>query len=349
MDIQLAKDVRLPMGHARKIEKKTGILLINLGTPDATNYRAMRRYLSQFLSDRRVIELSPLIWQPILQAIILTFRPKKSGHAYDQIWNQAQNESPLRTFTRSQARGLEETFVDHPEIVIDWAMRYGNPSIESRVRAMQQQGCQNILAMALYPQYAASTTATAYDALFDSLKKLRWQPTIRCVAPYYDHPAYIEALAKTVEQRLSQHPHRPDCIVASFHGLPQEYFAKGDPYYCHCAKTTRLLRTRLGMKEDQLIMTFQSRFGPKAWLQPYTDETLKTLAHQGKKSVMVITPGFASDCVETLEEIAIGVKETFMEEGGEAFDCIPCLNDQIGGIDMLAAICRENLHGWIKF
>jgi len=306
----------------------------------------MRRYLKEFLSDRRVIETNPIIWQFILNAFVLTTRPKKSGHAYDKIWNRELNESPLKTITRGQAEKLAARLGSDKPLVIDWAMRYGNPPIADRLKAMVDQGCDRVLIFPLYPQYSAATTATVQDKAFDALKLMRWQPALRTVPAYFDHPAYIDALARSLEDHLSGLTWRPDLVVASYHGLPEDYHRKGDPYYCHCHKTTRLLRERLGWPEEAIMTTFQSRFGRAEWLKPYTADTIEALPGKGVKNVVVITPGFAADCVETLEEIAIGVREGFIAAGGQNFDVTPCLNDSDLSIDMLSTIIEEELQGW---
>lgn len=306
----------------------------------------MRRYLKEFLSDRRVIETNPIIWQFILNAFVLTTRPKKSGHAYDKIWNRELNESPLKTITRGQAEKLAARLGSDKPLVIDWAMRYGNPPIADRLKAMVDQGCDRVLIFPLYPQYSAATTATVQDKAFDALKLMRWQPALRTVPAYFDHPAYIDALARSLEDHLSGLTWRPDLVVASYHGLPEDYHRKGDPYYCHCHKTTRLLRERLGWPEEAIMTTFQSRFGRAEWLKPYTADTIEALPGRGVKNVVVITPGFAADCVETLEEIAIGVREGFIAAGGQNFDVTPCLNDSDLSIDMLSTIIEQELQGW---
>jgi ferrochelatase len=306
----------------------------------------MRRYLKEFLSDRRVIETNPIIWQFILNAFVLTTRPKKSGHAYGKIWNRELNESPLKTITRGQAEKLAARLGSDKPLVIDWAMRYGNPPIADRLKAMVDQGCDRVLIFPLYPQYSAATTATVQDKAFDALKLMRWQPALRTVPAYFDHPAYIDALARSLEDHLSGLTWRPDLVVASYHGLPEDYHRKGDPYYCHCHKTTRLLHERLGWPEEAIMTTFQSRFGRAEWLKPYTADTIEALPGKGVKNVVVITPGFAADCVETLEEIAIGVREGFIAAGGQNFDVTPCLNDSDLSIDMLSTIIEEELQGW---
>jgi len=326
---------------------KIGVLIVNLGTPDDTSYWPMRRYLKEFLSDRRVIEENPIIWWFILNGPVLTKRPFSSGEAYKQIWNEELNESPLRTITRSQSDILAKNFSDHGPIVVDWAMRYGNPSIASRLKHLQEQGCERILLVPLYPQYSAATTATVCDKAFDCLKEMRWQPSIRVAPPYYDDAAYIDALAQSMRSALGALDFEPEMVIASYHGLPLEYFQKGDPYHCHCVKTTRLLREALGWDENQLMHTFQSRFGKAEWLQPYTDETIERLASEGVKRLVVITPGFASDCVETLEEIAMQGRESFEEHGGEQFAALPCLNDSVEGMQFLSTHVRRELQGWI--
>ena len=326
---------------------KIGILLVNLGTPDATDYWSMRRYLKEFLSDRRVIETNRVLWWFILNFIILTRRPQAKGRDYDRIWNRERNESPLRTITRSQAEKLATQMASEPRVLIDWAMRYGNPSIPSRLEAMQKAGCGRILVVPLYPQYAAATTATVADKVFDTLKQMRWQPALRIAAPYYDDPAYIDALAVSIERDLAALPWKPAAIVASYHGIPQDYADKGDPYPLHCAETTRLLRARLGMDENQLRMTFQSRFGRAEWIKPYTDETVKALAAGGVQNLAVVTPGFAADCLETLEEIAGENAEYFHQAGGKNFRAIPCLNGSDDGMAVIRSVVERELKGWV--
>lgn len=341
---------RFPTDHPVIPAAKTGVLLINLGTPDGTGFKSMRRYLGEFLSDRRVIELSPLLWQPILQGIILNTRPGRSGEAYEKIWNKAADESPLRTFSKLQTKALAERLRGFGEgLVVDYAMRYGRPSTPDKIDHLAQQGCTRIVLVALYPQYSATTTATAYDKAFRHLQKMRWQPAVRTTPPYHDDPAYIDALASSLEAHLAGLDWVPEKILASFHGLPQEYLEKGDPYHCHCHKTTRLLKERLAPDiAEKLMLTFQSRFGPKQWLQPYTDVTVEHLAGQGVKKLAIICPGFAADCVETLEEIDIGVRELFGEKGGSHFTQIPCLNASEAGIDIIERIVRRELAGWMS-
>jgi ferrochelatase len=339
---------RFPADHPRVAAKKIGVLIVNLGTPDATDYWSMRRYLKEFLSDRRVIETPRWIWWPLLNGIILTTRPGRKGKDYDTVWNKELNEGPLRTVTRSQGEKLASAMAAVSDrIVVDWAMRYGNPSILSRMQALQQQGCERILVFPLYPQYAAATTATVNDAVFDALKTMRWQPAIRTVPPYHDDPVYVDAIAETMKSSLAGLDWKPDVILASYHGIPKEYFEKGDPYHCHCAKTTRLVREVSGHTPDELRMTFQSRFGPAEWLQPYTDKTVEALAKSGVKNLAVITPGFATDCLETLEEIAGENAEIFHHAGGEKFHAIPCLNDGPEGMRVIEAVVLRELMGWI--
>lgn len=340
----------LPAGHPRVEAEKIGVLLLNLGTPDATSYWPMRRYLKEFLSDKRVIDVNPLIWKPLLNLVILTSRPFRSGKAYEAIWNQELDESPLRTITRSQSQRLGQALRSTEggeRIMVDWAMRYGNPSTASVIRRMVAAGCTRLLLFALYPQYAAPTTATAYDQAFRALMEERWQPAIRTVGPYHDHPGYVAAIARSIEDGIAALDFEPEVVLASFHGLPKRYLLLGDPYHCHCAKTARLVRERLDWSEERFRLTFQSRFGSEEWLQPYTDETIKELAGRGVKRIAVVTPGFSADCVETLEEIAIGGREAFEEHGGEHFAYIPCLNDDPAHIDLLADIIRRELQGWI--
>ena len=326
---------------------KVGVLLVNLGTPDGTDYTSMRRYLKEFLSDRRVIEWSRLFWYPILYGIVLNTRPGKVGKAYEMIWNKDLNESYLRTYTRNQATLMAEAFANQPHIVVDWGMRYGQPSIASRMEALQKAGCERILLFPLYPQYAAATTATVNDKAFEALLKMRWQPALRTVPPYHDDPVYIDALATSITRHLATLDWEPEVVLTSFHGIPKSYFEKGDPYYCQCQKTARLLREKLGWSKDKLQVTFQSRFGPEEWLQPYTDKTVEKLAQDGVKRIAVINPGFVSDCLETLEEIAEQAAESFHHNGGEKFAHIPCLNDRAEGMMVLEHVVRRELSGWL--
>ena len=338
-----------PIDHPPVKPSKVGVLLANLGTPDATDYWSMRRYLNEFLSDKRVIEWPSAIWQPILQLIVLTKRPFSSGEAYRGIWNEDANESPLLTITKAQTAALAERFQNKygDQVKVDFCMRYGNPSTFSVIERMQAEGCDRIVFLPLYPQYSAATTATANDQAFRALMKLRWQPAFRTAPAYYDHPLYIEALAQSIERHLAERPTRPDVVVASYHGIPQSYFKKGDPYHCTCQKTTRLLRERLGWSEEKLVTTFQSRFGPEEWLQPYTVEYVEEIARAGQRDIAVIAPGFSSDCVETLEEINEEIKEGFEEGGGDTFSYIPCLNSDAAHIDMMEAIFERELGGWL--
>jgi ferrochelatase len=337
----------LPPQHPVVKRRKIGVLLMNLGTPEATSYWPMRRYLKEFLSDRRVIEVNRVLWWVILNGVILSFRPQKSGHAYAQIWNKTLDESPLKTITRGQSEKLQEALKASPEIIIDWGMRYGLPAAGERMAALKDQGCDRILLFPLYPQYSASTTATALDKCFDALKTMRWQPTVRSVPPYFDHPAHIDALAKSLKRHLKALAWKPDVILTSFHGLPRAYLDRGDPYHCHCAKTARLLREKMKLPPDKLQLVFQSRFGKAEWLQPYAQETVEGLPAKGIKNLVMMMPGFSADCVETLEEVAIGLEETFRHAGGENFYAVPCLNDSPESIDMLEALARQELLGWV--
>jgi protoporphyrin/coproporphyrin ferrochelatase len=339
--------MNLPPNHPPIPPRKTGLLIMNLGTPEATDYWSMRRYLKEFLSDRRVIELPRLLWWPILNLIILSFRPTKSGHAYEQIWNKELNESPLKTFTRSQAEKLSAALAGGGKLIVDWAMRYGQPPVKERLEALKAAGCDKIVLFPLYPQYSAATTATALDKAFEALQGMRWQPSIRTVPPYFDHPAYIDAVATSLKNYMAGLSWKPDRILLAFHGLPREYFNKGDPYHCHCQKTARLVREKLGYSADFAQIVFQSRFGKAEWLKPYAQDTVEGLPAQGVKNLLMISPGFSSDCVETLEELAIGLQETFHENGGENFAVVPCLNDSAESIAMLTRLARDELSGWM--
>lgn len=327
---------------------RIGVLIVNLGTPDATDAGSVRRYLREFLSDARVIENQGLVWKFVLNAIILPRRPRVKGRDYEKIWNRERNESPLKTITRAQAAKLRGTIdaVD-PAIVVDWAMRYGNPSMATRIEALQKAGCERILLLPLYPQYAAATTATVCDAAFATLATMRDQPALRVVPPYYDEPVYIEALASSIEAELERLPFKPELILASFHGIPKSYVDDGDPYPLHCAETIRLLRERMKLDDSRLMLTFQSRFGRAEWLQPYTDKTVEALAQRGVKSLAVVTPGFSADCLETLEEIAVENADIFRANGGENFAAIPCLNDSEAGMAVISHVVLRELQGWI--
>lgn len=341
-----ADTVVKPANHPPTSSGKVGVLIVNLGTPDGTDYTSMRRYLREFLSDRRVIEWSRFLWYPILYGIVLNTRPGKVGKAYDLIWNRDLNESYLRTYTRNQSDRLNDALKDLPNVTVEWGMRYGQPTIASRIEALKASGCDRILVFPLYPQYAAATTATVNDKAFGTLLKMRWQPALRTVPPYHDDPCYIDALANSVTNHLATLDWEPEIILASFHGIPQTYFKKGDPYHCQCLKTARLLRERLGYSKEKLVVTFQSRFGPEEWLQPYTDKTVERLAQEGVKSIAIINPGFVSDCLETLEEIAVQAEENFHHNGGENFTHIPCLNDSEDGMRVLETVTRRELMGW---
>ena len=319
---------------------KTGVLLINLGTPDSTNWWDIRRYLKEFLSDTRVIEVNPVLWQIILNLFILNFRPSKTAHAYKKIWLKEANESPLRYYTRNQAEKLQQELVGE-NIIVNFAMRYGNPSIKSKLNELKNNGCENIIILPLYPQYAAATTATVCDEVYRTLMKMRWQPSLQIVPHYESEPLYVSALVKSIEKKIETISWKPDLIIASYHGIPKKYFDKGDPYHCYCHKTTRLIKEKFSKIEIQT--TFQSRFGPQEWLTPYTDKTLESLSAKGIKNLLVICPGFASDCVETLEEINILGRETFLKNGGEKFDFIPCLNDSSEHIKLFENLVKKYL------
>lgn len=338
-----------PDGHPALPDEKVGILLANLGTPDGTDYWSMRRYLGEFLSDRRVIDYSPWFWQPLLQLVILTTRPSKSGAAYKSVWNNETDEGPLLSITRQQteklAAQLKDTYGD--QVVVDFCMRYGNPSTGDKLQALIDAGCHKIVFFPLYPHYAGATSATANDQFFRALMKQKWQPTARVVDPYYADPMYIEALAQSVQRSYAKLTTKPDMLVCSYHGLPKRYLTEGDPYYCQCVKTTRLLKERLGWDDGQITSTFQSKFGPEEWLQPYTVEEVARLAEAGKKNIAVMAPAFSADCLETLEEINEEIRESFEEAGGESFTYIPCLNDDDAHIDMIAKLVGDNLGGWL--
>jgi ferrochelatase len=339
----------LPVDHPPVAAGRIGVLLVNLGTPDATDYWSMRRYLKEFLSDRRVIEENRIKWWLILNLIILSVRPRRKGRDYDKIWNRQRDESPLRTITRSQAEKLAARLepID-TRITVDWAMRYGNPSIASRLDALQKAGCDRILVVPLYPQYSAATTATVADKAFDALKAMRRQPAVRIAPPWHDDPVYIEAIASSLEAELKKLAFQPEVILASFHGVPKDYVIKGDPYAAQCAETVRLLRARLRLDESRFMLTFQSRFGKAEWLQPYTDATVRALAERGVKNLAIVTPGFAADCLETLEEIAGENAEIFHHAGGKNFAAIPCLNDSEAGMVVISHVVRRELQGWIS-
>jgi ferrochelatase len=327
---------------------RIGVLLVNLGTPDGADAASVRRYLKEFLSDPRVIENQGLVWQLALNGVILRIRPRRKARDYAKIWNQDKNESPLKTITRAQAEKLAAALAPRgPRLLVDWAMRYGNPSIASRLADLVARGCDRILVVPLYPQYCAATTATVGDEVFRVLKTMRFQPALRIAAPYYDDPAYIAALASTTNAEIARLDFKPDVILASFHGIPKAYVDKGDPYYTQCCETMRLLRVALGLDETKFLLTFQSRFGRAKWLEPATDRTVKKLAKDGVKNLAVITPGFSADCLETLEEIAVENAYIFKRYGGQNFAAIPCLNDSPPGMQVIAEIAQRELKGWI--
>jgi len=331
----------------RKNSAGIGVLLVNLGTPDATDYRSMRRYLKEFLSDPRVIETNRVLWWFALNLVILPIRPARKGRDYDKIWNRERNESPLKTITRAQSEKLALHFAGDRRITVDWAMRYGNPSLPSRLQALREKGCERILVVPLYPQYAAATTASVADKVSETLAKFRRQPTLRFLPPYFDDPAYIEAVAISLEEELAKLAWKPEVVLASFHGVPTEYVRRGDPYEIQCNETTRLLRERLKLDERKFRLTFQSRFGRTEWLKPATDETVRALARSGVKNIAVVTPGFSADCLETLEEIAGENAEIFRHAGGERFAAIPCLNDSEHGMRVICGLVERELSGWI--
>lgn len=335
--------------HPKIVDEKVGILLANLGTPDNYDYWSMRRYLNEFLSDKRVIDIPNWKWQPLLQLIILTKRPFTSGAAYKSIWNHDQGESPLMTITKDQTKAVSEAMNQRygDRVMVDFCMRYGNPSTKSKVREMVKAGCRKILFVPLYPQQAGATSATANDEFFRALMEEKWQPAVRTIPAYFDHPKYIDALAKSVEQAYAKMDQKPDMLVCSYHGMPKRYLMEGDPYHCQCQKNTRLLKERLGWDDSQICTSFQSVFGREEWLRPYTVEHVAELAKQGKKNIAVIAPAFAADCIETLEEINEEIKESFEHAGGETFTYIPCLNDDAAHIDALSSIIETELSGWV--
>lgn len=330
--------------------RPVGVILINLGTPEGTDYWSMRRYLGEFLSDRRVIEIPRAIWWPILNGLVLTTRPGKSGHAYQSIWNKERNESPLKTITRAQAQGVQAALETRfgNGVMVDWAMRYGKPAIASTIDRLRDAGCDRILLFPLYPQYSATTTATANDQAFRHLMTLRAQPAVRTVPAYHDDARYIDALARSVERHVENLDFRPDVLLASFHGLPRRYVDKGDPYQSECEGTMRALTARLGWAEGTVQHAYQSRFGKAEWLQPYTEPTVADLARRGVRNLLVVAPGFSSDCIETLEELNMQVRDAFMAAGGEKFSYVPCLNDHPDHIAALSALVSRELAGWVK-
>lgn len=329
----------LPADHPVIPAPKVGVLLINLGTPDAPDARSVRRYLAEFLSDPRVVEIPKIVWQPILHGVILTTRPKKSAHAYQQVWTP--EGSPLAVHTRAISQALQQAM---PHVVVDWAMRYGNPAIAEKLAAMKAQGCDRVLLAPLYPQYSGATTATANDAAFAALRAMRWQPAIRTLPPYHDDPAYIAALKISIEDSIAKLDFSPDALLASFHGMPERTLHLGDPYHCQSVKTVRLLREALTLP---VHMSFQSRFGRAKWLEPETEATLAKLVQEGVRNIAVVTPGFAADCLETLEEIALRAKEVFLRQGGENFAYLPCLNASAEAITLYQRLMSRELSGWI--
>ena len=337
----------IPIEPAAAKPERVGVLLVNLGTPDTADARGVRAYLKEFLSDPRVIEDQGLKWKLVLNGVILRIRPGRKARDYLKIWNTEKNESPLKTITRGQSEKLAASISDRDHVVVDWAMRYGNPSIASRIEALMAQGCDRLLVVPLYPQYSAATSATVCDEVFRVLERMRAQPTLRVSPPYYDDGDYIEALAVSMSAHLATLPFQPELIVASFHGMPQKYVDNGDPYYAHCVATTESLRKRLGLDASKLLLTFQSRFGFDEWLKPYTDKTIEQLAKDGVRRIAVVMPGFSADCLETLEEIAQENAEIFRHNGGEQFAAIPCLNDSEPGMDVIRQLVLRELQGWI--
>ena len=319
---------------------KTGALIINLGTPDSTNWLDIRKYLKEFLSDRRVIEVNPILWKIILNVIILNLRPSKTAKAYKEIWMKDKDMSPLLYYTQMQAQKVSG-LISNENLIIDFAMRYGNPSIKSKIKKLHEAGCENLVILPLYPQYAAATTATVCDEVYRTLMEMRWQPSLKIIPHYESNPLYIDALVNSINTKLAGINWKPDLILASYHGIPKKYFDKGDPYHCYCHKTTRLISEKF--TSIKIKTTFQSRFGPEEWLKPYTDKTLENLPNEGVKNVLAICPGFSSDCVETLEEILIQGKESFLEAGGQNFDMISCLNDNDDHIKLLSNLIKKNI------
>ncbi len=344
MDANPEPTMHRPADHPATSHGKVAVLLVNLGTPDAPTPPAVKRYLREFLSDRRVVEIPPILWQPILRGIILNTRPRKSAHAYAQVWGP--DGSPLAAITRKQADALQARLGEG--VIVDWAMRYGNPSIASKVAALKEAGCDRIVFAPLYPQYSGATTATAVDALGTALAGMRWQPAIRTLPPYHDAPAYIDALAKDLTRQIAALAAVPDVLLLSFHGMPERTLHLGDPYHCHCRKTARLLADALApvFPTMRVDTTFQSRFGKAKWLEPATDATIAAEAMAGTRSMAVAMPGFSADCLETLEEIALQGRQTFLDAGGQTYDALTCLNDGEAGMDMLEALIRRELSGW---
>jgi len=340
-----------PSDHPKVQPSKVGILLANLGTPDATDYWSMRRYLSEFLSDKRVVDYSAWLWQPLLQGIILSRRPFTSGAAYKSIWNEEANESPLLTITKEQTSAIKSVMHERygDQVMVDFCMRYGNPSTKSKVAEMTAAGCTKILFFPLYPHYAGATSATANDQFFRALMDEKWQPVARVVEPYFEEPAYIDALAQSIETAYAAKETKPDILLCSYHGVPERYLREGDPYHCQCQKTTRLLKERLGWADTDIRTTFQSKFGPEEWLKPYTvEEVARVVIEDGVKNIAVCAPAFSADCIETLEEINEEIKESFEHAGGQDFTYIPCLNASPAHIGALASVIDRNLLGWVN-
>lgn len=356
VDLDTLRESRRAEGHSqvRYLSDQTiGVLLTNLGTPDGTDYWSMRRYLKEFLSDRRVIETSRVLWWPLLNGVILTKRPGPKGREYAKIWNRDHDESPLKTITRGQAVKLQASIQDgvlgeiSGKVVVEWGMRYGTPSIASAVEKLVQQGCDKILLVPLYPQFSAATTATACDSAFSALSALRRQPTLRVAPPYYNDDTYITALSSSIRQATDRLEHQPEVILASFHGMPASTLLMGDPYYEQCQKTIALLRLKMGLRCDEMLVSFQSRFGNSPWLKPYTDATVRELAAKGIKRIAVLSPGFSADCLETIEEIGSENAKYFRDAGGESLIRIDCLNDSEDGMKVIENIVRRELSGWL--
>ncbi len=344
MNIRANIDMALPLDHPPVQDRRTGVLLVNLGTPDAPTPAAVRRYLAEFLADRRVVDYPRFLWLPLLHGVILNIRPARSAHAYQKIWTEGG--SPLRVYAERAAAALGERLGG--KAIVDFAMRYGEPSIGARLTALQAQGCDRIVIIPLYPQHSRSTTASVGDALFDALRPLVWQPAVRMAAAYHDHPAYIDALARSARDSLNGLPWAPERILLSFHGTPKRHLTEGDPYHCHCMKTARLLRAAMGWSEAFAPVAFQSRFGREEWLTPATDDLIAEAAREGVRRLAVLTPGFLADCLETLEEIAMGGRETFLASGGDQFAALTCLNDSVYMTDLLEALVGREAAGWIE-
>lgn len=334
-----------PADHPPILTGKIGLLLVNLGTPGAADTKSVRGYLAEFLSDRRVVELPPLLWQPILRAVVLRTRPAKTAANYRKIWDTVRDESPLAIITREQAEGLSGAF--GPNVQVRYAMRYGSPAIGTVLDELRQDGCDRILLAPLYPQYSSATTGTAVAGLFRHLENERWLPALRTLPAYHDHPAYIDALKLSVERHLAALDFEPEQILLSFHGMPTRTLKLGDPYHCQCQKTARLLRTALGRSEEQMPVAFQSRFGAAEWMQPYLMPLAQDLAAKGVRRIAVLAPGFSADCLETLEELGLQVRDAFLAAGGSHYSVIPCLNNSDEGAKMLRTILGQQLAGWI--